>query len=87
MKRIAIVLAVALLVFFSFKSYANRQWIDWTFQFNYAEVRMPDGSTIKGKCDSWRDYEDGDQIQVTIDGITYLTHATNVVLATKEPQK
>lgn len=48
---------------------------------------MPDGSTIKGKCDSWRDYEDGDQIQVTIDGITYLTHATNVVLATKEPKK
>lgn len=29
--------------------------------------------------ESWRDYE-GDQLQVVIDGVTYLVHSSNVVL-------
>ena len=35
---------------------------------------------IEGKIDSWTDYEDGDQIQVVINGTTYLVHSTNIVL-------
>ena len=41
---------------------------------------LPDGSYVEGPVQSWRDYDDGDQLQVTIDGVTYLTHASNVVL-------
>lgn len=41
---------------------------------------MPDGSVVSGKVSSWRDYEDGDQIQVVIDGVTYLVHSSNIVL-------
>lgn len=43
---------------------------------------MPDGSIIRGEVESWRDYEDGDTIQVKIDGVSYLTHISNVVLMT-----
>ena len=35
---------------------------------------------VEGKIDSWTDYEDGDQIQVTINGVTYLVHSSDVVL-------
>ena len=58
----------------------NRALLDTHYNFDYAMIAMPDGTVIEGKVDSWRDYEDGDQLQVTIDGVTYLTHATNVVL-------
>ena len=58
----------------------NRSLFDTTYTFNYAIVGLPDGSYVEGPVQSWRDYDDGDQLQVTIDGVTYLTHASNVVL-------
>ena len=54
--------------------------LDTTFKFDTAIIYFPDGTVIRGEVDSWTDFEDGDQLQVTIDGVTYLTHATNVVL-------
>lgn len=73
---VSIILVVATLIL----SGCNKQIIDWNYKFDRAMVMLPDGSVISGKCDSWRDYEDGDQLQVRIDGKTYLTHGTNVVL-------
>ena len=29
-------------------------------------------------------FEDGDQLQITVDGVTYLVHATDAVLMTEE---
>ncbi len=58
----------------------NRSFFDTTFKFDEAYIYMPDGTVIHGEVDSWTDFEDGDQLQVTIAGVTYLTHATNVVL-------
>lgn len=57
----------------------NRQVIDLTYQYDRAVIAMPDGSVVQGTVESWKDY-DGDQLQVKIDGVTYLTHAENVVL-------
>lgn len=79
MKKIIIV-SIILVVTTLILSGCNKQIIDWNYKFDRAMVMLPDGSVISGKCDSWRDYEDGDQLQVRIDGKTYLTHATNVVL-------
>lgn len=59
---------------------SNKQWIDTTYSFNKAIVSLPDGRVITGDVQSWTDYEDGDQIQVKIDGVTYLVHSTNAVL-------
>lgn len=57
----------------------NQQIIDTTFYYSWAQLKMPDGTIIEGHVDSWTDYE-GDQLQVKIDGVTYLVHASNAVL-------
>lgn len=62
----------------------NRAVLDVHFAFDEAIVVLPDyGVVVRGPVSSWKDYEDGDQLQVTIDGVTYLTHASNVVLIDK----
>ena len=58
----------------------NRQIIDLTYNYNYAIIELPNGEIIEGKVSSWKDYEDGDQIQVVIDGTTYLVHSSNVAM-------
>ena len=55
-------------------------WIDTARRFDWVQIAMPDGGVVEGTVESWRDYENSDQLQVTIDGTTYLTHAANVVL-------
>lgn len=42
--------------------------------------RFPMVQSSAGKIESWKDYDDGDQIQVKIDGTTYLVHSVNIVL-------
>ena len=58
----------------------NKQLIDTTFSFERAIIQLPNGEVVDGKVSSWKDYEDGDQIQVKINGVTYLVHSSNIVL-------
>lgn len=58
----------------------NMDLIDTTYHFDRAIIYLPNGEVIEGKVQSWTDYENSDQIQVKINGKTYLTHITNVVL-------
>lgn len=58
----------------------NKQFIDTTYSFERAVIQLPNGDVVEGKVTSWTDYEDGDQIQVKIDGKTYLVHSSNIVL-------
>lgn len=58
----------------------NKQVIDLTYSYDRAIISLPNGEIVDGKVQSWTDYEDGDQIQVKIDGVTYLVHASQVVL-------
>ena len=53
---------------------------DTVYTYDRAIVVLADGSIVTGQVQNWRDYEDGDQIQVKIDGKTYLVHSTNVTL-------
>lgn len=53
-----------------------------TYTYNRAIISLPNGEVVDGKIQSWRDYEDGDQIQVTVDGKTYLVHSSNIALIT-----
>ena len=57
----------------------NRTLIDTKFYYDYAIVQLADGSVIEGKVDNWLDYE-GEQIQVTINGETWLVHSANLSL-------
>lgn len=58
----------------------NMQMIDTTWNYNKAVISLPDGTIVEGNVESWKDYADGDQIQVKIDGVTYLVHSGDVVL-------
>ena len=70
---------VAFCAFIAQTFIGNRTIVDTKFYYDYAIVQLADGSVIEGKVDSWRDYE-GEQIQVTINGETWLVHSANVSL-------
>ena len=57
----------------------NYDLIDTEFKYNYAYIKLQDGTLIKGKVESWHDYE-GEQLQVKIDGVLYLTNSYNCTL-------
>lgn len=64
----------------------NRQvgW-DTTQTFKWAIIRLGNGELIEGTVESWRDFNEGDEVQLTIKGVTYLTHYSNVILTTEKP--
>lgn len=80
LKKFLITGASAALIGASLVSCGNMTMLDTTYSFEHVEIRMPCGEIIEGKCTAWKDWENGDMVQVTVDGKTYLTHSTNVVL-------
>lgn len=75
------IFAVVLAIFMAVSMTAcNKQVIDTTWSYERVIARFPDGTVIDGKLQSWSDYDDGDQIQVKIDGVTYLVHSSDIVL-------
>lgn len=58
----------------------NKQMADTTYKFDEAIIKLPNGEIVNGDVNSWIDFPDGDQIQVKVNGVTYLTHISNVVL-------
>lgn len=79
MKKI-ITLVLATIMALSLIACGNRTVFDTTWTFERAIIFLPDGEKIEGAISSWTDYESSDMIQVTIDGETYLTHSSNVIL-------
>ncbi len=62
----------------------NKALIDVKYNFQYAILCHLDGTEEKFTISKWSDFEDGDQIQfTTTDGVTYLTHASRVILISK----
>jgi len=83
MKRVVQILfaiAFVLLFFASLLVGCNKQVIDTTFKYDYAVISLPDGRIVEGQLQAWRDYDDGDQLQVKVNGATYLVHSMNVAL-------
>ena len=80
-KWIAIVLVAILVASVSLVAVGcNKQVVDLTYSYEYAILSLPNGEIVEGKVSSWTDYEDGDQIQVKINGKVYLVHSSNIVL-------
>lgn len=79
MKKILAILMITLLMVITLSG-CNKQVFDTTYKFDKAIISLPNGDVIEGKVKSWTDYEDGDQIQVKVDGVVYLVHSSNVVL-------
>jgi len=79
-KLVTALLAVIVMLTVALLAGCNKQMVDLTYSYEYAIIGLPNGETVEGKVSSWTDFEDGDQIQVKIDGKTYLVHSSNVVL-------
>lgn len=79
MKKILAITLISILLVATLSS-CNKQVFDTTYSFDKAIISLPNGDVIEGTVDSWTDYEDGDQIQVKINGTTYLVHSSDVVL-------
>ena len=79
-KIIAVLLAIIAILSITLLSGCNKQLMDLTYSYEYAIIGLPNGEVVEGKVSSWTDYEDGDQLQVKINGKTYLVHSSNVVL-------
>ena len=58
----------------------NKDMWDTVYTYDRAIISLADVSVVTGRVQNWRDYEDGDQIQVKVDGKTYLVHSMNVTL-------
>ena len=58
----------------------NKTFIDTTYTFDKAIIRLPNDKVIEGKIQNWTDYERGDQIQIKINGNVYLVHSEDIVL-------
>ena len=64
----------------------NRQiGLDTKQTFRWAILQLGNGELIEGTVTSWRDFKESDVVQFTIDGVTYLTHYSNVILCTERP--
>lgn len=74
------ILAVCIAVIMLLVTSCNKQIIDLQYSYNYAYIELPNGETVSGRIDSWTDYADGDQLQVTINGNVYLVHSSDCVL-------
>ena len=74
----AVVIILSLLL--AFCACSNVQLVDTTYSYEYAYITLPNGKFVEGKVSSWKDYENSDVVQVVINGKTYLTHYSNVVL-------
>lgn len=85
MKNAKAIILVVLLVIgalvLSGCSLGNRQiGLDLKQSFDEAIVILHNGEMIEGKVDSWRDFDESDVVQVTVEGVTYLTHYSNIIL-------
>lgn len=80
MKKKIVALVLAVVCVLSMTACGNKQFLDTTYTFDKAIISLPNGEVVEGEVKSWKDYEDGDQIQVKIGDTTYLVHSSNIVL-------
>ena len=78
MKRFGVI-AILLAAVVTLSGCGNYDMWDTTYRFHRAIISLPNGEIVDGKVDRWVDFE-SDAVQVVIDGTTYLTHYSNVVL-------
>ena len=77
---VTVILLLALVTGVILLAGCNKQMVDLTYSYNRAILYLPNGEIVEGKVSSWADFEDGDQIQVKINGTTYLVHSSKIVL-------
>lgn len=78
--KIGLITGITILALSMTACAGNKTWFDTTYTFNKAIIELPNGEVVEGRVDAWTDFEDGDQLQIVVNGKTYLTAATRCVL-------
>ncbi len=85
LKKAFALVAIIVIIALTLSACGNMQMVDTTYTFNYAVIYKPNGEVyVEGPVESWKDYSDGDQLQIKINGVTYLTHASLCIMSTKK---
>ena len=80
MKKRLLVILATLFVSFGCLAGCNKQIIDLNYKFTNAYVKIGD-EWVDLELNSWTDYEDGEQIQLTLkDGTVMIVHSANCIL-------
>ena len=84
MKKILGTLLVTMMML-SMVGCGNKDMFDTNYTYNKAIIDLANGESIEVEIKQWRDYEDGDQLQIiTPDGTVYLTSSYNCTLIRSE---
>ena len=87
MKKVLIVMLVATAISTTGFGFGNRDLFDTNRTFNKAIIALPNGESIEVDVKQWKDYEDGEQLQVIAkDGTVYLTSSFNCILIKEKEQ-
>ena len=80
MKKKFLILFSAIIVGLSCLTGCNKQVMDWNYKFDKARVKLGE-EWVDLKIKTWADFEDGDQLQLTLtNGTVMLVHSNNCVL-------
>ena len=88
MKKVAIFVLFVFVICFCLTGcqIGNRNiGIDTTQTFRWAIIQLGNGELIEGPVDYWRDFDESNAVQITVNGVTYLTHYAHAILATEKP--
>ena len=59
----------------------NKDMWDTNYTYDKAIIALPNGEVVDVEVKQWKDYEDGDQLQIIAkDGTVYLTSTLNCTL-------
>lgn len=79
--KIMLTVCILLILLFTLTACGNKDMWDTVYTYDYAIVGFPDGTSEKIEIKQWRDYENGEQIQITAkDGNVYLVSSFNCIL-------
>lgn len=83
MTKIILAAGIAMTMVLSLAGCGNKQMWDTTYTYDTAMIEMPGGEVLTVEIESWKDYEDGDQLQIkSTDGTSYLVHSSKCVMMT-----
>lgn len=81
MKKKILAIAMVATMMFGITGCGNKDLFDTVYTYDKAIVAMTDGESVTIEIKQWKDYEDGEQFQITAkDDTVYLVNSVNCVL-------
>lgn len=81
MKKKVLVAILATTTILGLTGCGNKDLFDTNYTYDRAIIGLPNGESVEVEIKQWKDYEDGEQLQIiSKDGTVYLTSTLNCTL-------